>query len=259
MSVLWINTVEPLLTVIEKIPYPYYDKGVAHSGEETSPEWINYDPKKLTMSGTVSAIETGKYVTSFTPKEDFCWMDGSVEEYLIEWNIFGEIVSYPKISETLTYNEKSQSPTWVNYVTDAMTLSGDKSATNAGTYTSVFTLTEGYGWEDGKDEPYNVAWEIEKRSAIKSFSPKTMTLSLANDSYKGFTVYLYTETFEKGYSEKFSPTGIARHGGGGSVANSSKTMNICPVAVGKTTYTVTVGETANHKSAVATCEITVTA
>ena len=76
----------------------------------------------------------------------------------------------PTQSGTLTYTGQSQSVTWNNYDTDAMTVSGQTSGTNAGTYTAVFTLNSGYRWTDGSKQPKNVTWSIGKANGSVSLS-----------------------------------------------------------------------------------------
>ena len=67
----------------------------------------------------------------------------------------------PVQSETLTYTGSEQSPTWKNYDSSKMTISGTTSAVEAGTYTVTFTLNDGYAWFDGTAEDKDVQWTME--------------------------------------------------------------------------------------------------
>ena len=72
------------------------------------------------------------------------------------------VAGIPAQAGSLTYTGSVQSPSWVNYNPDMMTVSGDTSATAAGTYTAIFTLKEGFTWSDGTTEPKNVSWTLSK-------------------------------------------------------------------------------------------------
>ena len=71
-------------------------------------------------------------------------------------------LTVPSQSGTLTYNTASQSPSWSNYDSTKMTVSGTTSATNAGTYSATFTLksTTNYKWSDGTTTAKTVSWKI---------------------------------------------------------------------------------------------------
>ncbi len=70
-------------------------------------------------------------------------------------------LAVPEQVGTLTANGSEQSPTWKNYDSSKMTISGTTSAVEAGTYTVTFTLNDGYAWFDGTAEDKNVQWTME--------------------------------------------------------------------------------------------------
>lgn len=83
---------------------------------------------------------------------------------------------------TLTYNGNLQSILSVltGYYGDFMTISGTSLATNAGTYTAIFSLkdTTNCQWRDGSTTPKNVSWTIAK--AVPStpvLTPNTLNLN----------------------------------------------------------------------------------
>lgn len=79
-------------------------------------------------------------------------------------------VTVPTQSGALTYTGDTQSPVWNDYNPDMMTMSGDTSAVNVGTYTTVFTLnSDEYMWADNTREPKSITWSI--KPAIISAVP----------------------------------------------------------------------------------------
>ena len=96
-------------------------------------------------------------------------------------------VAIPAPSGTVTYNGNSQSPTWSNYDPDLMSITGNVSGINAGTYQVVFSLnnTVGTQWSDGSLTDKTVSWTINKAAGSLSISPTSITL---NDSNKVRTI-----------------------------------------------------------------------
>lgn len=66
----------------------------------------------------------------------------------------------PSQKTPLTYTGTAQTPEFNNYDITKMTISGDTSKTNAGTYTAVFTLKPNHRWADGTTDPKSVTWTI---------------------------------------------------------------------------------------------------
>ena len=79
-------------------------------------------------------------------------------------------LAVPKQVGTLTANGSEQSPTWKNYDSSKMTISGTTSAVKAGTYTATFTLNDGYAWFDGTAEDKDVQWTMESGAPMLAAS-----------------------------------------------------------------------------------------
>lgn len=58
-----------------------------HTGSAITPSWTNYDANKMTMGGTSSATNVGTYTTTFTPKANYTWSDGSTAAKSVSWTI----------------------------------------------------------------------------------------------------------------------------------------------------------------------------
>ena len=79
-------------------------------------------------------------------------------------------LAVPEQVGTLTANGSEQSPTWKNYDSSKMTISGTTSAVKAGTYTVTFTLNDGYAWFDGTAEDKDVQWTMESGAPMLAAS-----------------------------------------------------------------------------------------
>lgn len=79
-------------------------------------------------------------------------------------------LAVPEQVGTLTANGSEQSPTWKNYDSSKMTISGTTSAVEAGTYTATFTLNDGYAWFDGTAEDKDVQWTMESGAPMLAAS-----------------------------------------------------------------------------------------
>lgn len=91
----------------------------------------------------------------------------------------------PTITNTsFVYNTKEQGPTYT-YNSNAMTVSGDTKATNAGTYQLVFSLKQGFSWPDGTVADKTYSWTIAKT---------TMSINKTNVTYSA--VYGVNKTFK---------------------------------------------------------------
>ena len=60
-----------------------------------------------------------------------------------------EVKNVPAQTGSVTYNGSAQSPSWSNYNSSQLTIGGTSSATNAGSYSAIFTPTSNYKWSDG--------------------------------------------------------------------------------------------------------------
>ena len=70
------------------------------------------------------------------------------------------VESLPTQSGTLTYTGQAQSPSWTNYDANTLTISGDTSKVNAGTYQATFTPKAGCTWWDGTATGKQASWSI---------------------------------------------------------------------------------------------------
>ena len=127
-------------------------------------------------------------------------------------------VAIPTVKTNPTYNGSSQSPAYDNYDASKMTISGNTSGTNAGSYEVTFTLnnTDLYQWSDGTTAAKKVSWTMNKKAGSLTLSASAVTLDTSNLT-KSITV--------------------TREGTGTITASSSNT-SIATVSVSGTTITI---------------------
>ncbi len=99
-----------------------------------------------------------------------------------------------------------------DFNTDALSISSETRATNAGTYTAVFTPREGYMWADGTQDPRRVTWRIlpavvsVPTAEVTSFeyTGSAITLSVSNfDSNGSSQTGVVTATNKGDYTAKY--------------------------------------------------------
>lgn len=140
---------------------PTQSAGLSYDGTEKTPSWTGYDPDKMTIDGVTSATDVGTYTVTFTPTNNYQWFDGTTTAKEATWEITNIIVSIPTTKSNFTYNGNAQSPVWDNFDSEHSEISGQTSATDAGTYTTTFTLLTG-AWTDGTTDPKNIQWTIKR-------------------------------------------------------------------------------------------------
>ena len=126
---------------------------------------------------------------------------------LVESEFTIYITEYPGTTGTLTYTGSQLSPVFTNYDPDQLDISGTYSATNAGTYSAVFTPKSGYAFADGSTTK-SVSWTINKAST----NPATI-------SGTSFTLY------SGSYSEDSASATIYKNGASGNATVTNVDMS----------------------------------
>lgn len=118
-------------------------------------------------------------------------------------------------ADSFTYDGAVKTPVWNNYDSSKLTIGGTTSATAAGTYTTTFTPTENYWWDDATTDAKSVTWTIEKatisttpsQSGSLTYSGSTLTPSWSNYDSSKLTLGGTTTGINAGsYSATFTPT-----------------------------------------------------
>lgn len=174
-------------TTISNIPSQ--NGTLTYTGSAQSPSWSNYNSSQLTISGETAGTDAGSYTATFTPKSGYRWSNGSSSAMSVTWKIQVRTLTIPTQSGTLTYSGSSKTPSWSNYNSSYMTISGTTSGTNAGSYQAIFTLksTKNCIWSDGRTTAKTVTWTIGRlsisvpsQSGTLAYTGSTLTPSWKN-------------------------------------------------------------------------------
>ena len=156
-------------------------------------------------------------------------------------------ISVPTVSGSLTYNGQAQSPTLTGYDADKMTLSGDTSGTNAGSYTAVVTPTAQYKWADGSTEAKNIPWSIAKAAPSITFDPASVSLDTSTTSQAVAVTYTGDGTL----SAQSDNSGVA------TASLEGTTLTVTGVETGNTAIQVSASEGTNYTAASASLSVAV--
>ena len=157
-----------------------------------------------------------------------------------------KIVPVPAQEGSLTYNGKSQTPTWnENYDNNKMTLGGVTSGTDAGGYKATFTPKTGYIWSDGTIAAKEVTWEIGKAPGSLTLSKTTAKI----DAKETTTTFTATWIGDGKLSAKSSDTSVA------TVSMDGNVVTVTKKAGGSVIITVTVAEGTNWRATSEDCVI----
>ena len=153
----------------------------------------------------------------------------------------------PTTSSSLTYNGTAQSPTWSNYDSAKLMISGDTQGTDAGTYVTLFSLKSGYKWSDGTYAQKYVSWSIRKGTPTLTLSSSSVTLDKPFTS----TTITYTTTSDGAISVSSSNTNVV------TAVLTATGIELTPGSTnGSATITVTAAATTNTSSVSKTISVT---
>jgi hypothetical protein len=160
-----------------------------------TPTWNGlYSDGRVSASSVIqSATGVGEYTETFMLEEGYVWFDGTSGDKSATWRV--ERAPLVFTDSTLSFADpggdsmiytgeeieapiltKSNWPEADAAIYDYVSISGDLSGANAGTYIVSVTPDSNHCWEDGSCEPRSVTWTIGKASISES----DITLSYTN-------------------------------------------------------------------------------
>ena len=220
---------------LEEVLVPVISGTYTYSGSSQTSVWTNYDSTKMTMSGDNTGTNAGTYNVTFSLQEGYIWNDGTIEDKTLTWTIEPESLVVPSIQGTYVYTGSTITPTWDNYNSNKMSISGDTSGTNAGDYTVLFSLaSNNFKWSDNTVADKSVTWSIGKASGSVTLSKQSVTIQGTGTDTVTVSNATGTVTVSTGDSSVAT------------VSISDSTITITGVGVGTTTITVSVADTANY-------------
>lgn len=198
------------------IPEPTLtNNSFAYTGSQVTPVWESFSSNEIDVSGDTFATAPGTYTAVFTPKSNWCWIDGTTTAKTLQWVIEGELLPLPTQANTLTYSGSEQEPTWNNFDNSKMTLSGVVKGTNAGDYTAIFTPEAGCTWSDGTTTAKNIVWSIGRQVVTEPAQSGSLTYSGSEQTVAWNSAYSATKFTKSGtekatnagsYTTNFTPT-----------------------------------------------------
>lgn len=232
-----LQLITDLTHTIDVVPSPKSE--LIYSGSVQSPQWDNYNPETLTLSGQTSGTNAGTYSAIFTPKDGYHWGDGTAAAKSVSWQIRRQRTAItPTQSGTLIYTGSSLTPQWNNFDSQKLSISGEASATAAGTHTAQFTPKANYAWTSGGTEVRSVQWSISKATPTLQLSTSSVTLNSKNP-----TAQVQITTPSTGaLSVVASTSGIV------STNLSGKTLTITGVKTGNVTLTISQAADSNYNA-----------
>ena len=137
-----------------------------------------YDSNYHSIGGQIVQTNADTYTAQIQPLPNYQWQEGGYGSKPVIWKIEPIEIAKPEITDTLPieYDNKSHTPTVVNYNSSYMTRAGDYGAkTAAGDYQITFALknTNNTTWTGGGVEPVKLSWSIEKKMVTIPTASKT--------------------------------------------------------------------------------------
>ena len=185
-----------------------------YDGTAKTLQVANYDSSVMTRTGTTSATDAGEYQVSYSLKNttNYIWSDNTNTNVIIEWSIGSRSLAKPTATTiTFTYSGDVKSLVVSNYDSKYMVQSGTVSATNAGSYSVTYHLsnTTQAKWEDGTTADVVINWTINraKLSSTQSTFSQTGTLT-----YSGNSQTPTIKNFDSNYHEQGGTTSAVNAG-----------------------------------------------
>lgn len=239
--------------VISNIPSP--KSNLTYNGSSQAMTWNDYDSSQLIIGGIQSATDAGTYTATFTPQKGYVWSDGTRNAREVQWTIQKMEVSVPSQRGTLTYNGNTQYPSWDNYNMSQLTISGNQSGIDAGTYEAVFAPKSNYKFADGAEAEI-VSWTINKAdSRITPSFPTSISFSKI-----GETMLLQFSVIGTGkVSVDFDDDSIAQVPDGITADGNNYKFTVESIGKGQTSLSITVASNKNYNAASLAVSVTVNA
>ena len=196
---------------------------------------------------TISGVSIGGVGISVSVSEGTLYSAGSSSITVSVNNLV--TVAIPTQSGTLTYNGNQQMPEWNNFDFSKMRqVTGSTfMAANAGTYTMMFSLLDGYKWSDGTTEIKRIPWIINKASPNLSVTPPQVLVQVGAQS-----------TVNISRNGDGALTATTSNATAATVSVSGTTATITGVTTGEATIVVSCAATTNYNAATANISVSTT-
>ena len=191
---------------------PSQNGTLTYTGDSLTPEWNDYIPSRMTMSGVTSGINAGSYTATFTPKDNYKWTDGTSETKNVTWKI-GKAAGSLRLNPTsLTIDADSKTGTI------AVTRAGDGAIAATSNNPAVATVSvSGTTITVTKKAPGNATITVSVAEGTNHLAPANKTCKVAVSNYSVPTL-AEGDTWYKGsvsrntitkisFADSYTPTG----------------------------------------------------
>jgi len=115
-----------------------------YNGSQQTVTASGYNATWMNRTGDYQATNAGTYYVTYSLKEptNTVWTTGGTADITREWTINQQQLATPTQSGKVVYDGTVKTPTWNNYDSTKMSISGTTSAIEIGTYTVTFTITD---------------------------------------------------------------------------------------------------------------------
>lgn len=171
---------------------PSINETLTYDGTAQTVTITNFDSSKMTKSGDTQT-NAGTYTAVVTPKEGYCWSNGSYAPLELSWTIEKDTVDIPSTATSFTYDGTDHSAITEEYDPDLITVTGNTEETDVGSYSFTMALADpdNYDWEDGTTAAKTVSWRI----LAEALTVPTVTGSFTYDgTEKAPTIGTYDNT-----------------------------------------------------------------
>jgi|GEM_PF-5769073 len=180
----------------ESVNIPTLTGNFTYDGSKKTPIETNWNEEAVTKTGKYYAYDAGEYTMTYSLKDTdkYVWEDGTSEDKVFTWTIEKAKLVKPSIKEDeFTYTGNQINIEFDNFNSDALYLSGTRSATEVGSYTYTVSIKNvNYEWEDGTRDDIKGTWSIVEASKTALEIP-----SLSSFTYDGSE----KETVETNFDE----------------------------------------------------------
>ncbi|MDE6565469.1 MAG: hypothetical protein K2L47_00200, partial [Clostridia bacterium] len=135
-----------------------YDTSTKSMEKEIS----GYDSETMTMCGTISASDVGKYTTTITPKSNYMWGNGNNDAHAYTWEITPKMLEKPAHSDNYDYVYSGSLITFIpsGFNSSEMKISNN-SQTEIGKYVAtIIPISSNYKWNDNTSSAVEYKFEI---------------------------------------------------------------------------------------------------
>lgn len=184
-EIMW--EIDPALVSVPTIGEEKNESGSYTTGYDTPEVQIfGYDTSLMGISiefgASLNLRQSGEgyqyWVVSTTPStyeirislddsKNYVWSgstdDKPIEEIVLTWTFNGREIIYIPTPDKIEFTYDGAMHSLFSSTLDNITVSGDIQKMDAGTYTTVLQLDEGYAWEDGTTEDLEIVWSIVPR------------------------------------------------------------------------------------------------